>query len=62
MEDIKIDTTEFVSLKDIERYYITYVLNHFDGNKRKTCEILKINPSTLYRKMKIWDNEESEIC
>jgi DNA-binding NtrC family response regulator len=40
------------SLKDVERLHIINVLRQVNGHKGKAAEVLKINPKTLYRKMK----------
>jgi Response regulator containing CheY-like receiver, AAA-type ATPase, and DNA-binding domains len=40
------------SLKDVERLHIINVLQQVNGHKGKAARILKINPKTLYRKMK----------
>ena len=40
------------SLKDVERRHIINVLRQVNGHKGKAAGILKINPKTLYRKMK----------
>jgi DNA-binding NtrC family response regulator len=40
------------SLAEVEKEHIIKVLNLVRGNKRKAAEILKINESTLWRKMK----------
>ena len=41
-----------LSLADIERAYILHILEQTEGNQRRAAEILGINPSTLWRKMK----------
>lgn len=41
-----------MSLKDLEEKYIDYVYNFFDGSVKKTCQVLKIDRSTLWRKKK----------
>jgi two-component system, NtrC family, response regulator AtoC len=40
------------SLKDVERLHIISVLRQVNGHKGRAAEVLKINPKTLYRKMK----------
>jgi two-component system response regulator HydG len=39
-----------VSLRELESEYIAFVLEHCDSNKTRACEILGIDPSTLYRR------------
>ena len=43
------------SLETIERAYIEHVIRAEDGNKTRAAEVLGINPSTLYRKLKRYD-------
>jgi len=40
------------SLKDVERHHIINVLQQVNGHKGRAARVLKINPKTLYRKMK----------
>lgn len=64
MEDFKNDGTEneeeFLekdySLKELENKYINYIFQREEGSVKKACEILKIDRTTLWRKMK--DNSE----
>jgi two-component system response regulator HydG len=39
-----------ISLRELESEYIAWVLAQCDGNKTRACEILRIDPSTLYRR------------
>ncbi len=43
------------SLSDVERDHIAAVLAHTGGNKKKAAEILQIDRSTLYAKLKVYD-------
>ncbi|MFO7587603.1 MAG: sigma-54 dependent transcriptional regulator [Gemmatimonadota bacterium] len=45
------------ALEIIERAYIEHVLRAEGGNKTKAAEVLGIDPSTLYRKIKRYDLE-----
>lgn len=45
------------SLEVIERAYIEHVLSAEDGNKTRAAEVLGIDPSTLYRKIKRYEIE-----
>jgi len=40
-----------ISLEDLEKAHILQVLESVSGHKKQAAEILKINPSTLYRKL-----------
>ncbi|MBN2541777.1 sigma-54-dependent Fis family transcriptional regulator [bacterium] len=55
-EEEKISPT----LENIEKSYIYWVLNQTGGNKAKTAELLGINTSTLYRKIKKYKLEDSD--
>lgn len=48
-------TPDNPSLEVIERAYIEHVIRAEDGNKTRAAEVLGINPSTLYRKLKRYD-------
>ena len=41
-----------LSLEELEREYIEWVLKKNDYSRKKTAQILKIDPKTLYRKLK----------
>jgi len=41
-----------VSMEALERGYMEYVLRRLKGNKSRAAEVLGIDPSTLYRKLK----------
>jgi len=49
-----------VSLEDLERAHILQVLESVGGHKKRAAEILKINPSTLYRKLLRYGMEAGE--
>ncbi len=46
-----------MSLQAMEKYLITETLQRHHGNRKKTARDLNINPSTLYRKMKMLEIE-----
>ena len=50
--DLPPQTFSGSSLKDVERRHIINVLQQVNGHKGKAAGILRINPKTLYRKMK----------
>jgi len=47
--------TEFPTLQQVEREHIIKALNSTDWNKKKTADILGIQRSTLYEKMKVYN-------
>ena len=44
--------TQITSLAAVERAHILRILNHCDGNKKAAAELLEIDRSTLYAKLK----------
>ena len=46
------ETSDWPSLKELESRYIQQVLNHTEGNREQAAELLGINKSTLWRKLK----------
>ena len=48
------DPSELVSLEEIERRYVTRVLESVGGNKSAAARILRIERKTLYRMMDRW--------
>ena len=51
------DPSELVSLEEIERRYVTRVLESVGGNKSAAARILRIERKTLYRMMDRWGLE-----
>lgn len=47
---------EELSLAEIDRAYIEWIMQKTNGNRKRAAEILKIDPKTLYRKLKNKDN------
>jgi DNA-binding NtrC family response regulator len=47
---------EFVPLADIEQAYISHVLHHTGGKKTRAAQILGIDKTTLWRKLKRFDH------
>jgi len=47
-----LDPNELVSMDEIERRYITHVLNAVNGNQTQAARILGLDRKTLYRKFK----------
>ncbi len=50
--------TPCLTLDELEREYITKVLQYTSWQKKRASEILGINPSTLYRKLLSWGMAE----
>ncbi|MGB9004951.1 MAG: sigma-54 dependent transcriptional regulator [Candidatus Aminicenantales bacterium] len=50
--DEKVIRRELITLKDVEKSYIQYVLNMAKGNKTRTCQILQISRPTLDKKIR----------
>jgi len=46
------DTQRLMSLQQMETEYIEWVLGQVDGKRKSAAEILRIDPKTLYRKLK----------
>ena len=53
-EDVGVETikTPIVSLDEVEKHHIMRVLDHCGGNKKATAELLGIDRSTLYAKLR----------
>lgn len=52
---------EFVSLIELEQEYINHVLKCFKGRKTKAAKVLGIDKTTLWRKLRRYDNEEEAV-
>lgn len=52
---------EFVSLIELEQEYINHVLKCFKGRKTKAAKILGIDKTTLWRKLRRYDNDEETV-
>jgi len=52
---------EFVSLIELEQEYINHVLKCFKGRKTKAAKVLGIDKTTLWRKLRRYDNEEEVV-
>jgi len=46
------DAQRLMSLEQMETEYIKWVLGQVDGKRKSAAEILRIDPKTLYRKLK----------
>lgn len=47
----------FIPLSELEKTHVLALLNFFAGDRRRTAEVLGIDLSTLYRKIKRWEKE-----
>ena len=52
---------EFFSLTELEQQYINHVLRCFDGRKNKAAQILGIDKTTLWRKLRRYDNSSEAV-
>lgn len=48
------DPRQVRPLQDVEREVVDYALRAFGGNVAQAAKALKVNPSTLYRKIQVW--------
>ena len=48
-----------VPLDDVERRYVEHVLALLGGNKTHAAQLLKVDPSTLHRKLARWESERA---
>ena len=53
--------TEFFSLTQLEQEYINHVLKCFDGKKNKAAQIFGIDKTTLWRKLRRYDNDSEAV-
>lgn len=49
---------EFVSLVELEQEYISHVLSCFQGKKTKAAKVLGIDKTTLWRKLRRYENSD----
>ncbi len=48
-------------LLDVEREAVDYALRAFGGNVSQAARALKVNPSTLYRKIQVWSSVDGVL-
>jgi two-component system, NtrC family, response regulator AtoC len=53
-----VDEEKIITIEDLDRRYVAFVLNQFNGNKRRAAMALGIGRKTLYRKYFASNNEE----
>jgi len=58
---LQFSSDEFVSLVELEYEYISHVLNCFKGKKTKVAKVLGIDKTTLWRKLRRYDNSDEHI-
>ncbi|MFK5913854.1 MAG: sigma-54 dependent transcriptional regulator [Woeseiaceae bacterium] len=59
--NINFSEDEFMSLEQLEEQYIKHVLNCFKGKKTKAAQILEIDKTTLWRKLRRYNiSDENE--
>lgn len=52
---------EFFSLTELEQEYINHVLKCFNGKKNKAAQILGIDKTTLWRKLRRYENDSEAV-
>ncbi len=55
---LQFSNDQFVSLVELEQEYISHVLNCFKGKKTKVAKVLGIDKTTLWRKLRRYENNE----
>ncbi len=58
---LQFSSDEFVSLVELEHEYISHVLSCFKGKKTKVAKVLGIDKTTLWRKLRRYDNSDERI-
>jgi len=52
---------EFCSLTELEQEYINHVLKCFNGKKNKAAQVLGIDKTTLWRKLRRYENDSEAV-
>jgi hypothetical protein len=55
LSDLSFDLQELLSIEELERAYVMFVLDSCSDNKVQAANVLQIDPSTLHRKLRRWD-------
>jgi len=55
---LQFSNEEFVSLVELEQEYISHVLSCFQGKKTKAAKVLGIDKTTLWRKLRRYENND----
>lgn len=63
MEDLPVafSAEEFYSLTELEQQYIHHVLKCFNGKKTKAAQVLGIDKTTLWRKLRRYESESETV-
>jgi len=57
---VSFSADDFVSLEALEQEYISHVLKCFKGKKTKAAQVLGIDKTTLWRKLRRYEEEQQE--
>ncbi len=58
---LRFPSDDFVSLEQLEQNYITHVLKHAGGKKTKAARILGIDKTTLWRKLRRYEEQDGGL-
>jgi DNA-binding NtrC family response regulator len=58
---VSFSSDDFVSLEALEQEYISHVLKCFNGKKTKAAQILGIDKTTLWRKLRRYEEQEEMV-
>jgi len=58
---IAIDVTNFPTLQEVERQYLTMVLSKTSGNKPEAAKILGVTVKTVYNKLNEYKAKTQEV-
>jgi len=58
---LRFSAQEFVSLEELEHEYIRHVLQCLGGKKTKAAQVLGIDKTTLWRKLRRYEGEPSSM-
>lgn len=58
---VSFSADDFVSLEALEQEYISHVLKCFKGKKTKAAEVLGIDKTTLWRKLRRYEEEQEVV-
>jgi DNA-binding NtrC family response regulator len=59
---IAIDVTNFPTLQEVERQYLTMVLSKTSGNKPEAAKILGVSVKTVYNKLDEYKAQTKEAA
>ncbi len=60
-EPVRFSEDEFYSLTELEQQYIHHVLKCFNGKKTKAAEVLGIDKTTLWRKLRRYESQSEAV-